>query len=125
VLPDVRVPLLALNASDDPVVRKVPVDLSVENPWVTTIVTKGGGHLGWFEVEKSSGELRRWITKPVLEFVEMVALDLEDRKRPRKEIYKSEDGFLKEVGRDDIGCKEIGSGGLVHETEERDLLQGL
>ncbi|KAG7445503.1 AB-hydrolase YheT [Guyanagaster necrorhizus] len=123
VLPDVRVPLLALNAADDPIVQKVPDD--VDNPSVVLALTPGGGHLGWFEVGKQgSVAVTRWITKPVIEWLRLVAEDLV-LERKTKEVYVSGDGFFKEPGRDDIGCKVIDGGGLVEDTTDVDLIQGL
>jgi predicted alpha/beta-fold hydrolase len=61
VLKDVTVPLLAIDATDDPLVRAVPVD-SNGNPSVVLARTRIGGHLGWF---KAGGG--RWITRPMLE----------------------------------------------------------
>jgi len=123
VLPDVRVPLLALNAADDPIVHKVPED--VDNPSVVLAVTPGGGHLGWFETGKDGpGSVTRWITKPVIEWLRLVGEDLVLERRT-KEVYVSEDGFFKESGRDDIGCKVIDGGGLVEDTADGNLMQGL
>ncbi len=123
MLPDVRVPLLALNAADDPIVQKVPDD--VDNPSVVLAVTPGGGHLGWFETGKDGpGSVSRWITKPVIEWLRLVGEDLV-LERKTKEVYVSEDGFFKESGRDDIGCKVIDGGGLVEDTADGNLMQGL
>lgn len=125
VLPDVRTPLLALNSADDPVVQNVPVEAGVENPWTVIALTPGGGHLGWFE-QGESGKLvvQRWVKKPVLEWLRMAAEDLVTIKRG-KEVYESNDGFLKEVGRDDIGCKEIEGGGLIKAAKDNEMIQGL
>jgi predicted alpha/beta-fold hydrolase len=51
VLPGVRVPLLVLNARDDPFVdqRALPYREARENPCVTLAVTECGGHLGFLE----------------------------------------------------------------------------
>ncbi|OBZ74867.1 hypothetical protein A0H81_05129 [Grifola frondosa] len=45
VLADVRVPLLAINANDDPIVQDLPRDVG-GNELIALAVTKGGGHLG-------------------------------------------------------------------------------
>ncbi|KAK0221374.1 Alpha/Beta hydrolase protein [Armillaria fumosa] len=123
VLPDVRVPLLALNAADDPIVQKVPED--VDNPSVVLAVTPGGGHLGWFETGKDGPvSVTRWITKPVIEWLRLIGEDLV-LERKMKEVYVSEGGFFKEPGRDDLGCKVIDGGGLVEDTTDENLMQGL
>ena len=71
------------------------------------------------------GTLERWIRKPVVEWIRAVGEDMvvdTGRGRPLHEV----DGFLKEVGRDDIGCKEVEGGGHVVGVEgEGGLLAGL
>jgi predicted alpha/beta-fold hydrolase len=59
------VPLLAVNAVDDPIVRALPDDVG-GNGWVALIVTSGGGHLGWFGGGNGVFGIQRWITQPVL-----------------------------------------------------------
>ena len=130
VLHSIRVPYLCINAIDDPLVPECPQD-SGGNGWVTLVFTTRGGHLGWFESGNKVG-MKRWITKPVLEWnkglVEHLSLDehgnIEGRQcRPYSEV----DGFLREVGREEHGCQEV-AGADVHildsRSEER-LLQGL
>ncbi|KAF8321400.1 Alpha/Beta hydrolase protein, partial [Cantharellus anzutake] len=67
---NVRVPLLCVNADDDPIVKELPDNEVKQNDagWVTLVVTKGGGHLGWFEKDAK----RRWITKPVVEWLKAI-----------------------------------------------------
>ncbi|KAI9064335.1 AB-hydrolase YheT [Trametes sanguinea] len=124
MLQDIRVPFLALNSKDDPIVSSIPVGVA-DNGWVVLALTEGGGHLGWFEAGKRFGELERWVRKPVLEWIRAVGEDLVpegERGRPVHEV----DGFLKEVDRDDIGCKEVEGGGHVVGVEgEGGLLAGL
>ncbi|KAI0361988.1 AB-hydrolase YheT [Trametes cingulata] len=124
MLGSIRVPFLALNSEDDPIVSSFPAG-QTDNGWVVLGLTKAGGHLGWFEAGRHFGELQRWIRKPVLEWAHAVGEDLVpegERGRPTHEV----DGFLKEVGRDDIGCKEIEGGGHVVGVEgEGGLLAGL
>ena len=124
VLPDIRVPFLSINAADDPIVQDVPVNAG-GNGWVTMVTTPKGGHLGWFEPTLPSGEVPRWIKKPVLEWLKLVGEDLVHKESRGRALYE-EDGFLKEVGRADIGCKETDGGGIVASTERKGgLLQGL
>lgn len=123
VLPDVRVPLLAVNAGDDPIVRALPEDAG-ENGWVALAVTAGGGHLGWFEPGERWGEVRRWIRKPVLEWLAAVRdVALEGRSVPR--LYE-EDGWLMEEGRAHLGVQAIeGHDRIVGTDGEEGMLQGL
>ncbi|KZT05358.1 AB-hydrolase YheT [Laetiporus sulphureus 93-53] len=119
VLPRVRVPFLALNSEDDPIVQVLPIEAG-GNEYVVFAVTKKGGHLGWFEAGK-----RRWFTKPVMEWLKAVGEDMVVGNRDGKPIYEV-DGFLKEEGRDDIGCMEIERGRRVVDVEAQDgVLSGL
>ncbi|KAK0504359.1 AB-hydrolase YheT [Armillaria luteobubalina] len=103
-LADVRVPLLTLNAKDDPVAYTTPHGVANEN--VCMVITPGGGHLGWFESWNT-----RWVTRPVLQWCKMIVEDFVLERMHGRETYIAEGGFLKEVGQDHIGCMEI-EGGL-------------
>jgi len=124
VLPDIKVPFLAINAADDPIVHEVPKSTGGDS-WATMILTTTGGHLGWFEAS-SSGQVQRWVKKPVLEWLRVVGEHIvHDHAKGRALVER--DGFLTEVGRDDLGCKEIDGVGIVAagEGEGSGLLQGL
>ncbi|KAI8368470.1 Alpha/Beta hydrolase protein [Blakeslea trispora] len=64
----VKVPLLCLNALDDPIAAAecIPYDEIKVNPNVVLATTDYGGHLGWFEHNKSP---TRWMVKPLAEFI--------------------------------------------------------
>ena len=69
----IKVPLLLLNAEDDPVVEaKGFVKEEIENysPNVILMMTPRGGHQGWVE---GFFNLKRWYMKPTVEFVNAVA----------------------------------------------------
>ncbi|KAJ6524296.1 AB-hydrolase YheT [Mycena vulgaris] len=120
VLKDVTVPLLAINSTDDPLVRAVPVDAG-GNPYVVLARTRRGGHLGWF---KAGGG--RWVTRPVVEWLRLTAEDLVHNLTNRPQVYVDHDGFFRDVGRDGMGCKFIGDGGLVNGNRgPKDMLHGL
>jgi len=124
VLDQIRVPFLAVNAEDDPIVHVLPIEAG-GNPYVAFAVTSEGGHLGWFEPSKKPGQATRWIRKPVVEWLKAVAEDLAPVDRHVKSIHVV-DGFLKEVDREDIGCREVEGGGHVVGIEgEEGLLAGL
>ncbi|KZT68995.1 AB-hydrolase YheT [Daedalea quercina L-15889] len=124
ILVKIRVPFLALNADDDPIVQVLPIEAG-GNPYVAFAVTEKGGHLGWFEKVQSTGEIRRWVRHPILEWLKATGEDLVVKDRQIKSLHIV-DGFLKEVGRDDIGCKEVEGGGHVVGVEgEEGLLAGL
>ncbi|KAF8525993.1 AB-hydrolase YheT [Hysterangium stoloniferum] len=61
----VRIPLLAINARDDPISCEInlPVAEVESNPWVI-MATTGGGHMGWFEAGA-----KRWYVTPAKEFL--------------------------------------------------------
>ncbi|EIN07419.1 AB-hydrolase YheT [Punctularia strigosozonata HHB-11173 SS5] len=119
----VRVPCLAVNSSDDPVVHEIPIENSRHNGWVAMAVTKYGGHLGWF-AEGAHGP-KRWISQPVLEWLGAVGSLLE-RKPPKRQVITQEDGWLVEQGREHLGCKPVEGGDKIVGVEgEGGLLQGL
>ena len=62
VIPHVSVPLLVIQAADDPIAPKeaIPVDAIRDNPNCILVVTPTGGHLGW--VDTSHG--REWRGAP-------------------------------------------------------------
>jgi predicted alpha/beta-fold hydrolase len=118
----IKVPFLAINAGDDPIVCSAPMD-GGGNDLVVMCLTKGGGHVGWFQA--GPDHVDRWTTKPVLEWLKLMGRDVvhEPRGRP---LYVGEDGFLREEGVDNLGCKEIEDGGLVEDvSSEGGILQGL
>ncbi|KAG0171069.1 hypothetical protein DFQ28_010557 [Apophysomyces sp. BC1034] len=64
----VRVPLLCMNALDDPIAPAecIPRDEIKKNPYVILATTDYGGHLGWFEHIQYP---TRWVSKPLAEFI--------------------------------------------------------
>ncbi|KAI8376086.1 Alpha/Beta hydrolase protein [Radiomyces spectabilis] len=64
----VKVPLLCLNAMDDPIATPecIPWDEIKINPYVVLATTEHGGHLGWFEHFYHPS---RWVDKPLAEFI--------------------------------------------------------
>ncbi|KAF8636529.1 hypothetical protein AX17_003342 [Amanita inopinata Kibby_2008] len=125
VIGGIRVPYLAINAVDDPVVRHVPLE-AMENGYVVMELTAGGGHLGWFQ-SISGLSVERWTTKPVLEWLKLVGDEmLYDAVHVGPTIYQDQDGFLREEGKPHLGCRELGDGGLINwSTAEEGILQGL
>lgn len=124
VVKDVRVPFLAINAKDDPVVRHVPMD-GGGNGFVVMELTNAGGHLGWFQA--GAGFVDRWTTKPILEWLKLVGEDMvHDTTTKFAPLFVDNDGFLREEGRPHLGCKEIEGGGLFDGNGgEEGMLQGL
>jgi predicted alpha/beta-fold hydrolase len=119
-LDGVRIPFLALNSHDDPVAQCAPEEYD-RNEWFTLVVTRGGGHMGWFQ---SGGAANRWARRPVLEWFKATGEDI--RLEPRKaRPIEWRDGWLVEVGNDNLGCQEIADGGTIEARQEGDLLAGL
>ncbi|WWC66635.1 uncharacterized protein I206_100538 [Kwoniella pini CBS 10737] len=79
----VKVPLLAINAFDDPVVdcTALPLEELKSSSHVVTAITGSGGHLGWFDgpfpLWSSMKSKSRWVLKPVSEFFIAAARDLD------------------------------------------------
>lgn len=112
VVKDIKVPFLAINASDDPVVRHVPMD-GGGNGLVVMGLTLGGGHLGWFQ-RRPDSTVDRWMTQPIFEWLKLVGEELvDDPDIKRKNLYFDHDGFLREEGSRSLGCKPIEGGGVI------------
>jgi uncharacterized protein len=124
VVNDIRVPYLAINADDDPIVQDIPLG-AVENGYVVMELTAGGGHLGWFQ----SGHwlpIERWTTRPVLEWFKLTGDDMVHGATEESNVFQDNDGFLREGSRPNLGCKELQDGGVLDwTTGEVGILQGL
>ena len=71
-LDTIRLPFPALHADDDPIVSWAPGEYD-RNGWVTIVVTRGGGHMGWFQ---PGGTANRWAMRPALEWFRATAEDV-------------------------------------------------
>ena len=120
-----QVPLLAVNAADDPIVRHLPLDVG-SNTHVALAVTANGGHLGWFESGESWGQVRRWITRPVVEWLKVMGEYYVPTNTPPLNI-ETVDGWTREIGKSHLGYRELGDFGDVVgvEGEGNNILQGL
>lgn len=126
----VRVPLLAINAADDPIVRTLPVEAVVQSKCVVLAVTPKGGHLGWFEGGvpwRTKKPPPRWIKKPVVEWLGATCEVLVSRREVGDEwVLDEESGFVVERDRRHIGFKVHSLDGTVVGTgDEAQGLQGL
>lgn len=74
MLLNVKIPLMALNAEDDPVTAFAGCPLSEvqQNPYTVLVSTSSGGHLGWFELGGG-----RWMAKSVNNFLRKLADDVD------------------------------------------------
>lgn len=68
---DIKVPFLAINAQDDPIAGacRIPLETPKLNPNVVFAITRHGGHLGWFVGPFSFITKKRWVVKPVIEWL--------------------------------------------------------
>lgn len=86
VIPNVAVPLLCLNAIDDPLIdrnlSRMAVDFAAVNEHVLSVLTSHGGHLGWV-----SGWRRQWMCGAIAEWLVAV----HDALRARDEPFVSRD----------------------------------
>ncbi|TRM61226.1 hypothetical protein BD626DRAFT_631772 [Schizophyllum amplum] len=127
VVKDIRVPFLAINAADDPVVTRVPMD-GGGNGMVVMALTPHGGHLGWFESAGGLGQTTRWMREPVLEWLRMCAEEVSHDGLSRRErrVYVDEEGWVREEGNDSLGCRRVAGGGIIDGNGgEEGMLQGL
>ncbi|KAJ6619806.1 AB-hydrolase YheT [Mycena sp. CBHHK59/15] len=119
VADQIRVPCLTINSADDPVVRRVQM-YSGRNGYIVAVLTATGGHLGWYKSRR-----KRWTTKPVLEWLELVGRDVV-REPIAVSIHTDDRGFIREAQWPELGCKEVEGGGLIDGNRpERELFQGL
>jgi predicted alpha/beta-fold hydrolase len=122
MLGDVRIPFLAINSDDDPIVKHVPMH-ETDNEWVILVVTRGGGHLGWFGT--TGNDTRRWMSQPALEWFRATAENINVPRQAVRDI-KIVDGWLVESGREHLGCRESGEGGRIEgEIKQKGMLAGL
>lgn len=125
VVENIEIPFLAINAKDDPVVKLCPMD-GKGNPNVVMVLTGRGGHLGWFQ-SGSGGSLKRWTTKPALEWLKLMGDDILLEKRTLPTVYADENGYLKEEGQEVLGFRETEGGGVLIDGNagNRNFLKGL
>ncbi|BGO97920.1 putative Lipid metabolism-related protein [Rhodotorula toruloides ATCC 204091] len=114
VLHHATVPVLAISAQDDPIVCSggIPFSATETNPNLIFALTKHGGHLGWFE---GFFRPRRWVAKPVVEFLRAVH-EANPQKRQMRETLPARSGRRPQIGdemvllkgREDVGFKRVG-----------------
>jgi predicted alpha/beta-fold hydrolase len=122
VLGDVRIPFLAINSDDDPMVKHVPM-YETDNEWVILVVTRGGGHMGWFGT--TGNVTRRWMTQPALEWFRATVEKIDVPRRAVRNI-RVVDGWLVESGREHLGCRDNGEGGRIEgRMIQKGMLAGL
>ncbi|BGP23024.1 hypothetical protein JCM10295v2_001917 [Rhodotorula toruloides] len=136
VLHHATVPVLAISAQDDPIVCSGGVPLSAvdSNPNLIFCLTKHGGHLGWFE---GFSRPRRWVSKPVVEFLKAVH-EANSQKRQMRETVPARTARRPQVGdemvvlkgREQVGFKRVGvedhqANGDEAEDGANKLTQGL
>ncbi|CAE6417695.1 unnamed protein product [Rhizoctonia solani] len=113
-LSGVKVPLLGLNACDDPIASKtIPYKAASSSEYFVLATTEGGGHLGWFTQE--NGKLKRWYTRPVVEFLTAIAVNQSTMSTPAAVVSVYVNGkpmpFNMKIG-------EAGEAFFVFETDE-------
>ena len=121
-IPNIRVPFLAINAADDPIVGFSPsAEVEALSTSCVLAVTPYGGHLGWFENQESGlkSTLRggpppdRWVRRPVLEFIRACAEDFmpEESCEDAGRLHKMEDGLIVLEGKEDrVGLSDCAGG---------------
>lgn len=129
-------PLLGINALDDPVVsgQSLPVDEISASTHAVLAVTSHGGHLGWFEGpflgSASRPSQKRWIIKPISEYITAVLDHTKDEAQSRPVVEQDEDGWRWVRGSDDdtygrVGWREVEGDNIVSGAESSGVLQGL
>ncbi|KAG8987391.1 hypothetical protein FRB94_004761 [Tulasnella sp. JGI-2019a] len=107
VLKNIRVPLVCLNAQDDPLMKGslLPYHEAAANPYVVLAVTAHGGHIGWYT--RDQGRMTQWFTKPICEyFAGLAKLNLPARISPTA-LDADVSGICHQDGRLSVGFKEV------------------
>ncbi|KAL3480662.1 Alpha/Beta hydrolase protein [Aspergillus californicus] len=70
----IRIPFFVIQAEDDPIsnIKALPFQEIGQTPYGVMMTTSWGGHLGWFEL---GGD--RWFVKPVANFLNMMAKEID------------------------------------------------
>ncbi|KAF8308151.1 AB-hydrolase YheT [Clavulina sp. PMI_390] len=125
-LPDIRVPFLAFNSHDDPIVRSYPIAETPGSTACALVVTEHGGHLGWFTGGNPVGggpPPDRWVRKPAVQWLKLCAEELVTQHPSSgpdawigretgigKDRVVREDGFVIDSEKDWIGYKVVEEG---------------
>ena len=75
LLAKIKVPTVIINAYDDPVASAEPFTkpLVTDNPYIITLLSKHGGHGGFFTFKKLYGDLdRHWAQNRAIEFIRLL-----------------------------------------------------
>jgi len=136
----IRVPFLAINAADDPIVMYNPTEETENSTTTALAVTPRGGHLGWFHGGSFLTGLfgrglppDRWVRQPVLEFMRACAEDyVPDSKYGMGSNggdRVERDGFVLEKGKERlIGFKVVQQGIIIkgeQDASSKELIAGL
>ncbi|KAF8504044.1 Alpha/Beta hydrolase protein [Hysterangium stoloniferum] len=122
----IRVPFLAINALDDPVISDIPVPVPEEASHTIIVTTPGGGHLGWFQRQEQAGFLHveRWSKAPVCEWLRATGDELVAEPR-KKDLVEVVDGFTRLVDTPKIGYREKGTFKVVADAGAAGVIAGL
>ncbi|KAG8992572.1 hypothetical protein FRB94_011491 [Tulasnella sp. JGI-2019a] len=107
VLKDIRVPLVCLNAQDDPLMKGelLPYHEAESSPYVMLALTSQGGHIGWYA--RVNGRMTQWFVKPVCEYFDGLAqLNLPARNSPAA-LDADVSGMRHQAGRLAVGFREV------------------
>ncbi|KAL3457816.1 Alpha/Beta hydrolase protein [Aspergillus heterothallicus] len=76
---NIRIPFFVVQAEDDPIanVKALPFQEISQTPYGVMMTTSWGGHLGWFEFGGG-----RWFVKPVTNFLNMMANEVDPEASP-------------------------------------------
>jgi len=130
----IKVPFLSINALDDPIAsaKAVPYEAVERNPNLVLATTTDGGHLGWFVGPFSFWTKRRWVVKPIIEFLEAIhSADPAPRRHPAIEapkVPKMGDDMVLDPEDPECGFQEVGEQAVMggdDEGEEATLIGGL
>ena len=131
---NIKVPFLGLNALDDPIAASsaIPYEFTKVNNKLVFATTHGGGHLGWFSGALAFITKKRWVVRPIIEFLLAVhEMDPEPKKNKAVTVLslpKMGDHIVIDPDDPDCGFREVGQDSLTggdDAGEESILTQGL
>ncbi|GAA5829709.1 hypothetical protein JCM11251_000256 [Rhodosporidiobolus azoricus] len=132
VIHQAAVPLLSISALDDPIVSSdgIPMSAAESNPNLIFATTKHGGHLGWHE---GFFRPRRWVAKPVVEFLKALHEATPGKRAARETVPRYKAGqerpkiggeMIYMKGREDlVGFRRLGE--EAHKAQGGEEVDGL
>lgn len=116
---NIKVPFLAINSLDDPIAtsRGIPLEITEKNSNIVFALTRHGGHLGWFVGPFSFITKKRWIVRPVIEWLKAIheadPLPRKHKAIDQPKVPKEGDDMVIDSEDPECGFQEIGEDTII------------